>query len=422
MSTKLLSKELNNNALKIELRPAEEDNYICPICGGKHAVKLLNDAENITEAQRGRNKIYCHDCQFSGDAIDIYMRRNDLRRTDAINEIIMKYGGSEEKKEEYLTQAAGASLDDFFKDIENQTPPTPTGFKELDKVLEGGLYEGLYILGAIPSMGKTTYILQIADQIAAAGRDVIFFSLEMAKSEIIAKSLSRLSLQISKSTKAAKNDRSITSPERRKAYTEADKKLIQDAGSAYKKVGAHLWIIEGVGDIGVKKIREIIDRHTQLTGNKPVVIIDYFQILPSPNDKLSDKQAADKNVVEIKRMSRDYKIPIILISSLNRAGYDKSTNMSAFKESGAIEYTADVLLGLQASGAEDAGAGANDQCKGKTVREVEIKILKNRHGRITGKGEEIQYKYYAMFNLMQEQGGDEFIPAYDEGETPFKGL
>ena len=271
-------------------------------------------------------------------------------------------------------------------------------------------------------MGKTTYILQIADQIAASGHDVIFFSLEMAKSEIIAKSLSRLTLQISKSTKAAKNDRSITSPERIKHYTDADKKLIQDAGSAYKKIGAHLWIIEGLDSIGVKQIREITDTHTRLTGNKPIVIIDYFQILPPAAEKMTDKQVADKNIGAIKRLSRDYKVPVILISSLNRAGYDKSTDMTAFKESGNIEYTADVLLGLQASGAEDAGAGANDQCKGKLVRDVEIKILKNRHGRITAKGDEIQYKYYAMFNLMQEQGGDEFIPAYEEGETPFKDL
>ena len=421
MALNNLSKELNNKALEIEVKDAGEGQYICPICGSKHATILDNSSSDKAE-NRDKHTLFCNDCMFSGDAISLYMRRYDLRASDAIREIKMKYGEASEKKEAYLTQSAGASLDEFFKNIENQTPPIPTGYKQLDEALEGGLYEGLYILGAIPSMGKTTYILQIADQIAASGHDVIFFSLEMAKSELIAKSLSRLTLQISKNAKTAKNDRSITSPERIKHYTDADKKLIQDAGGAYKQVGAHLWIIEGVGNIDIKKIREIVDKHTQFTGNKPIVIIDYFQILPPPNDKLDSKQAADRNVVEIKRMSRDYKIPIILISSLNRAGYDKSTNMSAFKESGAIEYTADVLLGLQASGAEDAGAGANDQCKGKAIREVEIKILKNRHGRITAKGDEIQYKYYAMFNLMQEQGGGEFIPTYEEGETPFKDL
>lgn len=421
MANKYLSKELNNKALEIELKQ-DGNNYICPICGGKNAQKLENIGADIPSDQQDRHKLFCPDCLFMGDAIDIYMRRNDLRRSDAIHEIILKYGSEAEKKDDYLAQSAGATLGDFFKDLENQTPPTPTGFKELDKALEGGLYEGLYILGAISSMGKTTYILQIADQVAAAGRDVLFYSLEMAKSELISKSLSRLTLQISKSAKAAKNDRAITSPEKIAAYTDADKKLLQDAGSAYKQIGAHLWLNEGVGDINTDKIRQGVERHIALTGNRPVVIIDYFQILPSIDPRLSDKQAADRNIFNIKRLSRDFKIPIIVISSLNRGSYDKAVNMSAYKESGGIEYTADVLLGLQASGAEDADAGASEQCRGKAIRDVEIKILKNRHGRITAKGEAIQYKYYAMFNLMQETDGGEFIPIYDASETPFKDL
>lgn len=421
-NVKMISKELNNKVLDAMLRPAEDDNFICPICGDKRAIMLQNDMDGEKEQNKGRRTMFCNGCMFSGNAIDLFMRLYDLRTSDAVHEIILKFGEPAEKKEDYLKQSAGATLGDFFKDIENRTPPTPTGFKQLDEALEGGLYEGLYILGAISSMGKTTYILQIADQIAAAGHDVIFYTLEMAKSELIAKSLSRLTLQIGKSAKNAMTDRTITNPNKIARYTTTDKRILQEAGSAYAKTGEHLWINEGVGDISTDKIRQGIQRHIDLTQRKPVVIIDYFQILPSPDPKLSDKQAADRNIFILKRLSREFKIPIIVISSIGRQKYEGAITMSSYKESGGIEYTADVLLGLQAAGAEDADPGANEQCRGKEIRDIEIKILKNRHGKITAKGDEIQYKYYAMFNFMQETDGGEFVPIYDPSETPFNDL
>jgi len=70
------------------------------------------------------------------------------------------------------------------------TPAIKTGFGELDAALDGGLYEGLYIVGAISSLGKTTFVLQLADQIAQRGHDVLIFSLEMSRFELMAKSIS----------------------------------------------------------------------------------------------------------------------------------------------------------------------------------------------------------------------------------------
>src|SRR5699024_3347714 len=52
-------------------------------------------------------------------------------------------------------------------------PPIPTGFKQLDGILDGGIREGLHVLGAISSLGKTTLAMQIADQIAQYGEDVL---------------------------------------------------------------------------------------------------------------------------------------------------------------------------------------------------------------------------------------------------------
>ena len=87
-------------------------------------------------------------------------------------------------------------LDEFNEYIldEERTKALSTGIDVIDEALEGGFYKkNLVILGAISSMGKTTLALQIADNIARQKQDVLIFSLEMAKEELIAKSLSRLS-------------------------------------------------------------------------------------------------------------------------------------------------------------------------------------------------------------------------------------
>ena len=68
-------------------------------------------------------------------------------------------------------------------------------------------------------------------------------------------------------------------------------------------------------------------------------------------ERATDKQIVDHNVTELKQLSRDFDIPIFAVSSLNRQNYSERINMAAYKESGAIEYGSDVLIGLQLTGA-----------------------------------------------------------------------
>ena len=87
-------------------------------------------------------------------------------------------------------------LNDFLETVRRnrEGQAIPTGFDNLDKILDGGLYPGLYCVGANSSLGKTTICMQMADNIAQAGYGVLVFSLEMSSTELIAKSLSRQSL------------------------------------------------------------------------------------------------------------------------------------------------------------------------------------------------------------------------------------
>ena len=325
----------------------------------------------------------------------------------------------EAERAELRSEAVVFHLQEFLQNIEDSKTAsyTATGFKEIDKVLDGGLYAGLYIVGAISSLGKTTFCLQIADQIAQAGRDVLIFSLEMARAELIAKSISRLTLiqdlAENGTSKNAKTTRGILTGSRYKYYSDTEKALIQGAMNSYKDYADHIYMTEGVGNVGVAEIRERVERHVKITGEAPAVLIDYLQIIAPADMRATDKQNTDKAVLELKRLSRDYNIPIIGISSFNRDNYQAPVNLASFKESGAIEYSSDVLIGLQYCGM-DYKSGETDGNRQKRIRtllkdmgekaskgeaqKIQVKVLKNRNG---SKGDAI-LEFYPMFNYFRD--------------------
>ncbi|MCQ2417712.1 MAG: toprim domain-containing protein [Oscillospiraceae bacterium] len=331
------------------------------------------------------------------------------------------------ERREHEAFSGANRLDAFLNGIhsEHGQEAIPTGFEDLDAQLDGGLFPGLYILGAVSSLGKTTFLLQMADQIAQQGRDVLYFSLEMSANELIAKSISRQTyLLCGLDIRNAKTVRGITTKSRYANYSQTETMLINTAVRAYQDYSRHLYYYEGIGDIGAEKIKEITDAHIRLTGNLPVVMIDYLQILAPYDLRASDKQNTDKAVLELKRMSRDFDIPVFAISSLNRESYSSGEiEMSAFKESGAIEYGSDLLIGLQVQG---IGGKLNAQenlkkiqdCKMHPVRNVELKILKNRNGKTGGR---IGLRYQSPFNCFEKDdtytarsianGIDDFEPA-----------
>ena len=180
-------------------------------------------------------------------------------------------------------------------------------------------------------------------------------------------------------------------------YSQTEKDLIQRSITTYSQFAEHIFIHEGIGDIGVDAVRAEVAKHIKYTGKKPVVLIDYVQILAPAEIRATDKQNIDKAVLELKRISRDFKIPVIGISSFNRAGYKDAVTMEAFKESGAIEYSSDILIGLQLKGVGSSNFDV-DEAKSKNPREIELVILKNRNG-ASGK---VEYEYYPLFNYFKE--------------------
>lgn len=364
-------------------------------------------ADKLEEEFRQRNIPYYRPKGFYGeykDANEVLMHsRDELREKveKATQEALFSLEQeANAEREAYLQNSVEHYIDNFINGVHDRanTRCIPTNFKHLDAVLDGGLFEGLYIFGAISSLGKTTFVLQIADQIAQQGQDVLIFSLEMARTELMAKSISRLTF-LNGTHREAKTVRGITMGSRYANYSEDEVAVINRAVESYREYAGHVFIHEGVGDIGTDQIRAEINRHIRCMGTNPVVVVDYVQILAPADVRATDKQNTDKAVLELKRISRDFKIPVLGVSSFNRTSYKESVNMSAFKESGSLEYGSDVLIGLQLR-----GAGENDfdvdAAKQADPRKIEAVILKNRNG-VTGK--HLLFDYSAKFNCFLEE-------------------
>ena len=305
--------------------------------------------------------------------------------------------------------------------------PIPTGFASLDRILNGGLVPGLYIMGAVSSLGKTALMVNFADNIAAAGTDVLYFSLEMSKYELMARSISRLSFRLAGERKINPDEAFTTFGVLFGAkHIEEQGSLLPEAMKIYREtIGPHIWYFEGVGSITVDEIKEAVQQHIVKTGRKPVVFIDYLQIIAPPDPRATDKHNTDVIVTTLKQLSRDEDVPVFCISSLNRMNYNEPVNMAAFKESGAIEYGSDVLIGLQLYGI-GYKPGEKEQARKARIQElvtkaekedrisIQVRVLKNRNGR---RGDSGEMRFTKKFNSFFELPED-FKEVYTD-ENPF---
>lgn len=246
-----------------------------------------------------------------------------------------------------------------------------TGIAGLDKALDGGLHAGLTVLGAVSSMGKTSLMLQMADTLAAAGRNVLFITIEMSRMELIAKSAVRGT--------------------RERARTLLDGKLpeekVRSLISAYrKKTGGRVELWEPDAPLTPALLDEKVSAFCEQHEN-PVLFLDYLQLVAPARAGMTEKQTADAAVAMLKQLARRYDMPIIAASSLNREAYRPGSaepGLSAFKESGSVEYSADLLLVLKYR------TDADKEIK-TGPRHLVLTILKNRFG-ATGESIPLDYE------------------------------
>ena len=268
--------------------------------------------------------------------------------------------------------------------------PISTGLECIDKALGGGLHRGVYTLGAGSSTGKTTLVLQMVDYIARHGRKVLFVTIEQSAKELVAKSLTRTMCEMGERDKGV-TVREMTNAKQREAWGPQKNMAFLEACNRYAgTVEQNLCILEPVNQPSVADIRTAAQAMTDYDGVTPLVFVDYLQLLAAPSDRDDERRATNKNVMELRQMARDLKTTVFVISALNRASYNDVITMASFRESSAIEYGSDVLIGLQPGFMTSRLAAADDKTRAlvaKTlvdnnkripVRPIELTVLKAR--------------------------------------------
>lgn len=270
-----------------------------------------------------------------------------------------------------------------------------TGFPEIDAVQR--LKPGMYYFGGGPSVGKTTFLWQLADNLAISGIPVIYISLEIPKGMMYQKSITRfvnLHADVDPNyTRFTNNDLDDGKVLNTKEYTEQC--------IAYNNaVGNKLFFFKPDRRINIEQFFMIYDwwkdNYAHLfPDNPPIVILDYLQILaPSfvgSHPLIDKKQNIDHAISELVSFQTRENATIIAVCSFNRSSYKNGVTMEAFKETGDIEYSADVMWGLQYAVLTnpkylDKKASEADKQKmvtdatTKKTRDVQLVAIKNRFG------------------------------------------
>lgn len=360
----------------------------------EHAIMLVSD--HITE------KIQAE--AMSGKTPEEIARNID-KLADQLKRIQERGKARPDNMQEYLKSTFSSDLELF-----QRSNLIKTGFKNYDNET-GGLFPSLYVIGAISSLGKTTFMHQMCDNIARAGVPVLFFSLEQSALELITKSIARINAahcieQGKKGADLAVYCKPAIYLRQHGIQTEQSKQALEEYKST---IADNMNIIEGNFETNAEYIREYTKHYITKTGRAPVVVVDYLQIMQAPNGNGSgNKDSIDFNVTELKRISRDFNIPVFVISSFNRMNYMNQVSFESFKESGGIEYTADVLIGLQLKilgedqifskekGNENEKRKMIKEAKNKIPREIQLCCLKNRNGRSSF---DLNFLYYPNYDL-----------------------
>jgi replicative DNA helicase len=268
----------------------------------------------------------------------------------------------------------------------------PSGFKELDDLTSGFQKSEFIVIAARPSVGKTAFALNIAQNVAIAQElTVAVFSLEMSKEALTQRMLC--------------SEARIDSQRLRKGLlrTEEWGPLTTAAG---KLSEANIFIDEtpGISDMQLRaKARRMQARH-----GLDLVIVDYLQLMTSIRKKEGRTQEISEISRSLKALARELNIPVVALSQLSRAvetrGRDKRPILSDLRESGAIEQDADVVIFLY----RDELYNPHTDKEGL----AEIIIQKQRNGP-TGT---IELKFFKEFTRFEnyERWGEQLEPYFEE--------
>jgi replicative DNA helicase len=294
---------------------------------------------------------------------------------DIISESTLAFNDFDNPEKNSFSSVGKFISSDFLEHIRERKnfSDRQTGFSNIDSFQ---LFEpGLYILGGTPACGKTTFAWQLLSQIAEQGEHCIFCSYEMSKDELVAKTLARkLFLD--------NPDTTLTGSQiLRGGWSSNLYDIINEIGDFDN------FIVREFAHEDVDKLLAILRPLVDSYDKPPIVCIDYLQRLIPRDGKADTRALIDDALFKLKDFSKKTNTTFIVISTFNRNNYNQRVSFESFKESGGIEYTADVVWALQLNIANYLSGEKEglirqkiDSAKKAVPREINVQCLKNRKG------------------------------------------
>ena len=255
-------------------------------------------------------------------------------------------------------------LDDLSNERDSTTRAIPTGIGDLDRMITGLNRSDLIILAARPGMGKTSFALNIARNVACQSKKTVaFFSLEMSKEQLASRLLSSEALVGGTKLRSGK-------------LTDEEWTRLVPASDILKNADMY---IDDTPGITITEMKSRLRRLRQLD----LVVVDYLQLMSSTRRIESRVNEISEITRSLKIMAKELNVPVITLSQLSRASEqrpDHRPQLSDLRDSGSIEQDADIVLFLYREGyydknnEEDAAAPAVDVNSGECI------VAKNRHG------------------------------------------
>jgi len=270
----------------------------------------------------------------------------------------------------------------FQRDNPNDVTGIPTGFTDLDSMTSGFQPGDLIIVAGRPSMGKTAFSLNIAENVALdTGLPVAVFSMEMAATQLAMRmigSVGRLDQH------------------RMRTGRLEDEDWVRLTTALGRLNDAPIFIDEGAG-LTSFDVRARARRLHRQCGKLGLIVVDYLQLMSAPTNRQGENRATEISEISrsLKALAKELDVPVVALSQLNRSVEqrpDKRPVMSDLRESGAIEQDADLILFIY----RDEVYNPDSPDKGS----AEIIIAKQRNGpigrtRLTFLGEHTRFENFA---------------------------
>ncbi|RDU69509.1 replicative DNA helicase [Helicobacter cholecystus] len=239
-----------------------------------------------------------------------------------------------------------------------------TGFAELNKLTTGFNGGELIIIGARPSMGKTTFVLNMVQKFLSTAKGVAFFSLEMQAEHLMLRMFSSLT----------------STPLQRMRIGDLSDEEWSALSSSANLIASECFFIDDNPNLSITQLRSKVRKLKLQFPDIGVVVVDYLQLMRG-SKSLGGEGKRQEEVSEISRglklLAREMNIPIIALSQLNRGlenRDDKRPQLSDLRESGSIEQDADVILFLYR---EDVYRKREEKAKEEKAKKENINYVSN---------------------------------------------